>query len=563
MPNLQHSLREFDYRHLQIVADLWGIPLDAPDARQALPQLVEAMKSPPLVEEILPALPRPTVEALSWLVQEGGRVTWALFNRRWGEIREMGPGRRDREKPHHHPVSPAEVLWYRAILARGFFDTDTGPQEFAYIPEDLLDIIKNCLFSETDYVEIPPAPKNQDYQKAGRPATLEERQHPILANDQILDHTCTLLAAKRMGNDPFTHLPLIKESAFTFFNNLLLTMGILDSEWEPNPEQTREFLSASRREALLSLWKTWHSSSHHNDLRLVPTLKMEGSWQNDILRTRKKVLDFLSHVPRDTWWSLSALVAWVKEKNPDFQRPSGDYDSWFLKDQKTEAYLRGFKHWEQVEGALLRYLISGPLHWLGILDIATPDETLESPVTAFRFSKLSQSLLSEEKPNLQQEKEPVYIRAKGELILSAYVPRKVRYQIARFCTWLSPKQEQYVYSLTPASLEQAEEQGLRVAHLMSLLQRHAEVVPPNLLKALRRWRQEGVEASMEKQTILRVHSPAMLEAIKKSNAARFLGERLGPIATIIEEGSEDKIAETLIEMGFLVGIKDKKVENQG
>ena len=53
----------------------------------------------------------------------------------------MGAARRDREKPHLNPASPAEVLFYRALLFRAFFNTDKGPQEFAYIPDDLLELV--------------------------------------------------------------------------------------------------------------------------------------------------------------------------------------------------------------------------------------------------------------------------------------------------------------------------------------------------------------------------------------------------------------------------------------
>ena len=58
----------------------------------------------------------------------------------------------------------------------------------------------------------------------------------------------------------------------------------------------------------------------------------------------------------------------VHQQQPDFQRPAGDYDSWFLRDQQSGEFLRGFEHWDEVDGALLRYLICGPLHWLGGVD---------------------------------------------------------------------------------------------------------------------------------------------------------------------------------------------------
>ncbi|RLD08281.1 MAG: hypothetical protein DRI56_05665 [Chloroflexota bacterium] len=546
MPNLQHNLRKFDYGHLQIVANLWGIPLDAPDVRHAVPLLEAELKNNELLQEVVNALPQSAMQALAWLVSEGGTVTWAAFTRRCGEVREMGPGRRDREHPDQNPISPAEILWYRAFLARGFFDTETGPQEFAYVPNDLLELVS----------AIVPVPTNGEGTTSnvniflGRQATPEERQHVTKATAQIVDHTCTLLAGLRMGIDSSVHLPK-SETATAFFRAILTTMGILGAEGNPNPKQTRAFLNLSRAETILALWQAWLSSSTHNDLRLTPSLQAEGAWENDPLRTRKEILKFLSRIPRNTWWSVSSFIARVKEKHPDFQRHSGDYDSWFLKDRGTGEYLRGFEHWSQVEGALLRYTIAGPLHWLGILDTATPNAN--APVTAFRFSALSNALLDGKPPStLGPETGQITIRSKGEIDIAASVPRAIRYQIARFCTWKPLKRERYYYSFTPVSLARAEEQGLQVAHLLTLLQGHAQAVPPNIIQALRRWRQQGVEASLKKETVLRLSSPAMLQALKKSRASRFLREQLGPAAVVIEEGAETKIAEALMEMGFLV-----------
>ena len=33
-----------------------------------------------------------------------------------------------------------ETLFYRALLSRAFFDSESGAQEFAYIPDDLFKI---------------------------------------------------------------------------------------------------------------------------------------------------------------------------------------------------------------------------------------------------------------------------------------------------------------------------------------------------------------------------------------------------------------------------------------
>jgi len=94
------------------------------------------------VQEIIDSLPAQARSALDTLAEAGGKISWAAFVRQFGEIRETGPGRRDREQVYLNPVSIAETLFYRAFLARAFFDTPNGAQEFAYIPEEINELLK-------------------------------------------------------------------------------------------------------------------------------------------------------------------------------------------------------------------------------------------------------------------------------------------------------------------------------------------------------------------------------------------------------------------------------------
>jgi len=148
--------------------------------------------------------------------------------------------------------------------------------------------------------------------------------------------------------------------------------------------------------------------------------------------------------------------------------------------------------------------------------------------------------------------EKIQIRAKGEIRMTENVPHKTRYQAARFCEWFPVKADAYMYAITPASLMRAEEQGLRITHLLGLLKKKAGELPPNILAALERWEKSGVQASISKKTVLRLGSPAVLKALKKSKASRFILEQLGPTTVIVNDGSEDKIKEALVELGFFL-----------
>lgn len=549
MPDLIHSLQPFDLGHLRIVANLWGLELLSPDSQAALQELAVGLLDDQLLAEILETLPAEAQKALEGLISEKGRIPWQDFTRRFGELRDAGSGRRDREKFHLQPVSATEVLFYRALLGRAFFETPSGPQEFAYIPDDL-------------FLLLPPKDGAVD-PMPGRLASPLERSHPSLSSDRILDDACTLLAAMRMG---WQTQPEAVEFAIPLpvLRGFLLAAGLIgdgpSSTSKPalQLEAVKTFLEKPRTEALAGLVHAWLDSDRFNELHQVPGLVCEGTWRNDAKATRRFILDLLKRIPRGKWWSLGSFVRMIRETTPDFERPTGDFDSWLIRRETDNAFLHGFDHWEDVDGALIRYMITGPLYWLGIVDLATAENG--GTPTAFRLSNRSMDLLKGEPPKMQQpENGKLHAGANGRISIPANLPRSVRYQVARFCEWEPPKNDEYRYRLTPVSLKSALKQGLKVSHLLSLLNKYtAAPLPPAFVRALNRWELNGTEARLEQPVVLRLSRPEVLEELRNSHAGRFLGEVLGPTTVVVKPGAQAKILAALAELGLLTDVAIKK-----
>jgi len=543
MTNLAESFQGRDLGHLHIIAELWGIEIEEQDTHGVLNQLVSVLSNTSRVENMVLNLTSTEKEALIDLIRHAGRLPWAQFSRVYGEVREMGVARRDREQPYKQPVSVAEALWYLGMIARAFFDTPTGPEEFAYIPDDLLAQI--------------PITDNERFPVMGRQAASAEYAQVYLANDRILDHACTLLAAMRIGISMPGPLFMQAGEELTpaILKAILTSAGYFDKKGLPLPELVRAFLEASRPGALVELIQSWRKSKHFNELRLLPNLSMEGNWENDPFRSRQEVLGLLKGIPADTWWNLGSFQSAIKQHHPDFQRPAGDYDSWFIRDSQTGEFLRGFENWDAIDGRLIRYLLTGPLFWLGILDLGCPEAGQQ--VTAFRLSRWSRDLLKGVSPKgMPQEDESLVVRSDARVSVKRLVPRRVRYQLSRFCEWSKETPEEYQYQISSASLSKAKKQGLTVSQLLALLNRSAKAVPPSLVKALERWESVGSEARLEKMVILRVASAEVLQSLRNSRASRFLGEPLGPTTIAIKPGATQKVLGILAELGYLGEIRE-------
>ncbi|MEY2819917.1 MAG: hypothetical protein RL275_3380, partial [Chloroflexota bacterium] len=309
MPTLEQSLQKMDIGHLRIVAEFWGLELESTDTSSALEELCASLLDLEAVSETLEVLPAEARSALNVLVSAEGKMEWAAFARKYGEIREMGAGKRDRERPYLKPASTSEFLFYRALIGKAFFESEKGSQEYAYIPEDLLEII-----NEVSADDVPPVPSAE---ALGRLATPVEKAFEIPATDFILDDATTYLAALRIGHESKSHFK-------RDLPELLTTAGIIKNDGL-HPEAVKKFLEASRADALSILYKAWLTSTTFDELRLIPSIVCEGEWKNQPQVTREFLMNLINDIPQGKWWSIPAFVKAIKEKYPDYQRPAGDY----------------------------------------------------------------------------------------------------------------------------------------------------------------------------------------------------------------------------------------------
>ena len=156
---------------------------------------------------------------------------------------------------------------------------------------------------------------------------------------------------------------------------------------------------------------------------------------------------------------------------------------------------------------------------------------------------------------VSKEDQKLHVSSQGLISVPRLAPRVVRYQVSRFCEWEEPKDDVYRYHLSTNSLTKAKEQGLKAEHLLALLAKHTDAgVPPSLVKALKRWEVNGTEARVQTQVILKVSKPEILEEMRKSKAAKFLGEVLSPTTVIVKSGAIQKVMEALTELGLLTEV---------
>jgi hypothetical protein len=540
MPDLITLLKTQDYKFLRMIADLWDVPARGADKRALTLSLAELLGKPDVFNDFYEGLTVQSREALNALKQAGGLMAWTSFTRQNGELRPMGPAKRDREQPWHFPVSTTEYLYYRALIGREFIRVDDELIEMAFLPEEFLHLLPDV-----------PEKEKIEPQKSISPieAPMPDKQNSAAL--QIVDDYCTLFAASRLGDLDHRLAQTKKPSRYwQALRALGDDLGLFDHEGFPT-DLARALLERPRHESQAWLVNNWANTRTFNELRLTPDLRCDGSWRNEPLRARRKVLSWLFDLPVGQWYRLDDFVAFIKENDPDFLRQGADYDVWMIHSESTGELLRGVKSWQQVEPRFLEYFITRWMFWLGLTHVHQGANGDYSFVLSQGMKVLAGSPNVLDVPKDEKD-EPLIAQPNGLILMSDKTAPIARYQVARFAEWLELGPTHYSYQLTPASLTKAGKAGLNTRQLLGLLRKYGKSAPPpSLVKALNRWQEHGAEASLETLTVLRLKTPEILKALKDSEAKAWIGDSLGPVTVVIKPGGIEKVQKALARLGYL------------
>ena len=579
MRPLKKALQEHELIVLRVMGEWYDLDLTGEDKAACVRELAEALAELDFAQEILYLGPEEAA-AVQTLVQGNGRSPVATFERIHGEVRLMGPGALEREEPWFDPISAVESLWYRGYIYRGFDETAEGMIEFYYLPDELFaklpqpekpKVIKETAVpakkpkaskakSASPAQPIQPEPTARPEPAEGAVSTLKPVPEPnryTPANSSAVDDLTTLLALAQRTSLRREALDLLNQLLLnadadrrSLLVNLAREIGMLrEVDGGIRPTRTAvSWLTKSREAQLRDLMDAW-SSSGWNDLCHTPGLSCEGDqWRNDPILARTALLDALPQTP--DWYRLGDLISQIKQADPDFQRPDGNYDTWYVRDKAQESYLTGIENWDLVEGRLLAFLVQGPLFWLGLAETA-----VLGPQTLFRLTDRALEWLVSTPPASEEVTTPIIVQPDATILAAHNASRHHRFQVAR----ISEPQpvapgKPYSYQITPASLKQARTEGIEPDRILTFLQEASErPLPIATKRGIERWQERGVEGRLETAVILRVREAGILETLRTNAKTRaFIDESLGELAATVRLENWTKLREAAAQLGLLL-----------
>lgn len=505
MPTTSQMLAEYPDILLQVLAELRGAYLDAADTReQAIDLLAAQITDPTSVQfayqEVIDMADN-AKQAIETLLKEGGEIVEAQFSREFGSIRQMGPAKLERESPWLYPECVAEMLYYYGLIGRGFKGVGKNAHTIIYLPSDVTPWLPHpqnpILAGGLAIQTVPPPPAART----------------LLADDTFLEdvgtflgflHTDQLRLTAKGPNSadidrfvqrlqiPFTGDVPELNTRLALLLHLANRLGWLrrseNDVVQLTGNRVRLFLDKTRAEQRFALWEAWRNSPDWNDLCHTPGLECtnRANWKNDPRQTRETLLTILAKLQPGAWYSRFDILRTIKATDPDFQRPTGDYDTWYIRSTTTQEFLKGFEHWDDIEGALIRFLISGPLHWLCAFDLAEPSAGDDLSVSLSQWGAV---WLGHDVPQPHdQVRRTITIGEDFTLTLAPGASLADRFRVERFAQWQA-SYPNYVYQINQRSLKRAAEEGIATPQILNFLHERSPQIPTKVTNALERFSQ--------------------------------------------------------------------------
>jgi hypothetical protein len=503
MPTTAQMLADYPNTLLQVLAELRNAFIEGVDTREQAVKLLAAQVTDPtsvqMAYQEVTDMADDAARAIELLLKEGGELVEAHFSREFGSIRQMGPAKLERETPWLYPESVAEVLYYYGLIGRGFKGAGANARTIVYLPSDVAPWL--------------PHPQNPALAEALplRPVSPPPASRTIPTDDSFLQDMGTLLGflhteRLRFGSSgpnaedvdrlvqrfqfPFGTEDTLLNTRLALLLHLANRLGFLrrgeQEVIQLTGNRVRAFLDKTRAEQRQALWEAWRDSAEWNDLCRTPGLECTetGAWRNDPLQTRATLLTLFAKLQPGIWYSRRDVIQAIKQTEPDFQRPTGDYETWYIRNPSTQEFLKGFDQWEAVEGALIRFLLGGPMHWLAAVDLAEPSAGDDQLIS---LSPWGARWLGHEVPQPHEALRPgLTIGEDFTITLAPGASLADRFRVERFAQWQA-SYPQFVFQINQRSLKRAADGGITPQQVIDFLKSHTAQVPDRVISALQRY----------------------------------------------------------------------------
>ena len=549
--NLPDLLSASPSRHLFALLANHGFAIASSRPKLTLiNQLERHLKQPETLTSIIAQLDVTAQAALRALLAADGALPVHTFETRFGPIRPYRPWRKDEvagaDQPWRAPISTTETLWYLGLIYRHPPKPTPGVVQHYIIPTDLVALLTPLLHQvsqnagavDTAVVALPGRHGGLDHHLAIWLATLNERTiAPV--HKQWLPPSLVALLCRRLSLDQdraFTPIRSERHHPYLAFLHYLALaadlIAITPTAFQLTPTAWA-WLQADLPTRQQQLHAAWHRAAvelaHRFHFRWEPLTPQARAFIREQLAKLPpdqphRPLDLIAH-----WRLLDSRALLPGPRPTDWRDETTLYDP-------------------------LAALLTGPLHWLGLITLSN-DDSLSFPASTRRgtinYSQFSINRYPAPSSCTMPKQPPNTILA-GINVQPIHLAH-----LARFCDWTiatAPTATPHTFTLAPDRIAQLAAASIHpaqlLAHLTAALGR-----PPSrrVISRLHTWALPGQQLRLRPLLVLEADTPDRLAQLRRHKLIRNrLGEVIAPNRIALNPTDAPALAQTLRTLGYHV-----------
>jgi hypothetical protein len=591
--NVKRILQGYNFKVLQAIAAVSGVVVNSRRKSAHVKVLAKALYNKEAVERALPKLSARERRALDVLITCGGSTTSNRLRQalKREKLIEEHPKSTDRYStrhsvkgdPYRHDSPYFEDIVMRLtclglIVSEGNLDAYSSVLDFVpgirlVIPPQVMPHLPEVTFKEditVPAIDIEAETSSRAFQRdlyfywsSVRDRDVSLTQPGYVYKRELKRINETLLVQGDMGKGVGE-----KENPRLHFIRLLLQemnlLKVRQARSTVNAVQVSDFWSDSPLARVEKTFQTWRDEVFWNELRYLPGIVVQ-SWHtpdlSPVVTARKRVIEHLSKLPIGEWVAQERLINRLRMTDYEFlfsrevpaQRQyygygyySSDYDTpysayrnslgWQFSPITDEA-----QGWEMVEAQFIRNIVTGPLHWLGLVDLGyagavDKDGAALQPV-AYRVTEIGAWLLGRgSAPELPIAEGRVVVQPNFQVFALDPISDQVLATLDQFAERVSAERA-IEYKLTRQSVYAGQQKGWTAKRIADYLQDTSDApLPQNVARTMEEWEALHRRIVIHRRTALaQTVTPEVMDALMADKAlAAHIGRRLAPTVALLK-----------------------------
>jgi hypothetical protein len=222
----------------------------------------------------------------------------------------------------------------------------------------------------------------------------------------------------------------------------------------------------------------------------------------------------------------------------------------------STSWMVGGRRFAEIEGTFVGGALSGPLHWLGMVDASADGGRLlafrinEGGAAVLRHGDIRSSVLES---RLRSEARLV-VQPNFEVFALGPVAEGALARLELFTDRVKADRSAFEYTLSRAAIYRGQKAGVSVDQIILFLEQESgAALPQNVRRTLQEWGEQHERIVFHRAVALcEAGNPEIMNELWLEPGTRsHLQQRLTPTVALLKKGRAQGLRETLLQRGFL------------